>query len=68
MQTLKIHHLEAVINAWRTRKPVNETTCSICREVRHLADVYGQMIYDRVEEIPMSQLTAEQAMALQLPL
>lgn len=64
MKTLKIGHMESVINVWRTRKPAESGV--LCREASVLADVYGHMIHFKMEEIPTSSLTEEQQQALQL--
>ena len=61
MQMIGIATIEAAINGWSKRYPPNLT---LCRQVRVLADVYGDMIYRRALEIDATTLDAEQLCAL----
>jgi hypothetical protein len=66
MEHLTITHLEAVINAWRIRHPSDKLTCTNCKEVDVLVSVYGLMIYEKKDSIPMNSLTPVQQSALKL--
>lgn len=54
---------DAIAHFSRRYPPVNY---KICREARTLADVFGVMIYNRVESIPASDLNPTQAEALRV--
>jgi len=60
---ISIAEIENAINTWRNLKPSPDEV-SICREARHLADVYGDMIWNKQVDISVAELTAEQTAAL----
>ena len=61
MDTIGIDELEMAINQWRVRRA---QPLALCREVRVLADVYGDMIYRRQSTIAITALSVEQLNAL----
>ena len=50
MAAIHITDIEAAINYWRARTP-SADGCSLAPEVAALAEVYGQMVYDRAAEV-----------------
>ena len=66
MQMIGIATIEDAINGWLKLYPPNLT---LCRQVRVLADVYGDMIYRRSLDVDATTLDAEQlcAIAVLLP-
>jgi hypothetical protein len=67
MNVFTIVDVERAINYWRQRKPSGEDV-ALCAEARALADVYGQMIYARVDVVDASALNDEQMQALTIAL
>ncbi|KAA0178797.1 DUF3717 domain-containing protein [Cupriavidus gilardii] len=67
MTGVPISLIEKAINEWRERRPTSKTNgTELCKEVRALADLYGVMIYERVEVIAYGALTDNQKRALDL--
>ncbi|WP_298150836.1 DUF3717 domain-containing protein [Flavobacterium sp.] len=65
MNEVPIGHIESVLNSWsRTRKPDNHV---ICKQERILANIYGLMIFEKIDSIPVSRLTPDQIELLNLP-
>lgn len=63
--TVTIGEIESAINAWSVRRPSGaDNAYKVCKEVRHLADLYGVMIYERQETVARDSLTEEQLAAL----
>ncbi|WP_238558646.1 DUF3717 domain-containing protein [Paraburkholderia phenoliruptrix] len=56
---LTVTEIKQAINYWRTREPSSEG-CALCPKGRLLADIYGQVIYQRMQVIDISRLAPEQ--------
>ena len=59
MPAFTIAQIEQAINFWRNRQAAGEDA-ALCPRARHLADIYGGMIYAQAATIDASTLTAEQ--------
>jgi hypothetical protein len=64
---LTIAEIEQAINYWRTRERSGEGG-ALCPKGRLLADIYGQMIYERMQVIDVSRLAPEQIKAVHIAL
>ncbi|WP_018441931.1 DUF3717 domain-containing protein [Trinickia symbiotica] len=64
---LTITEIEQAINYWCARQAPGEDG-ALCASARPLADVYGLMIYERVQTIDVSRLTPEQREAIRIAL
>jgi hypothetical protein len=60
IQTVTIEQIENAINIWRNRHPSTDANPALCLPARALANVYGQMIYERQTEIAFDMLDDEQ--------
>lgn len=60
---LTVAEIEHAINYWRARQASGEDG-ALCRKACLLADIYGQMIYERMQVIDASRLAAEQVDAV----
>ncbi|WP_408433246.1 DUF3717 domain-containing protein [Paraburkholderia fungorum] len=63
MPTFTIAEIEQAINVWRNRQASGEDA-ALCPKARHLADIYGEMIYTHATAIDVSSLSAEQVEAV----
>ncbi|RZF25897.1 DUF3717 domain-containing protein [Paraburkholderia sp. UYCP14C] len=63
MPSFTIAEIEQAINVWRNRQASGEDA-ALCPKARHLADIYGEMIYAHAATIDVSSLTAEQVDAV----
>jgi hypothetical protein len=64
---LTVAEIEQAINYWRARQAAGEDG-ALCRKARLLADIYGHMIYERMQVIDVSRLAAEQVDAVYIAL
>ncbi|MFM0732716.1 DUF3717 domain-containing protein [Paraburkholderia sediminicola] len=64
---LTVAEIEQAINYWCARQASGEDG-ALCRKARLLADIYGQMIYERMQVIDVSRLSAEQVDAVNIAL
>lgn len=64
MPILTIKDIERAINVWRSRKPADVESASLCSEARELANIYSHMIFYRMDEIDADQLNAKQTEAV----
>jgi hypothetical protein len=53
MPTFTIAEIEQAINVWRNRQASGEDA-ALCPRARHLADIYGEMIYTRATDVDVS--------------
>lgn len=67
MRQYSIYEIEAAINYWRDKAPVDpkEQVLTLCEQARALANVYGQMIWERTESVARNDLSETQAAALE---
>ncbi len=63
MTAFTITEIEQAINFWRNRNVTGEDA-ALCAEARTLADIYGTMIYQRMNTVDSTVLSSEQAIAL----
>lgn len=63
MRVFNIAEIEFAISYWRARI-VPDDGAVLCAPARSLADLYGRMIFDRLDAVPESALNAEQGAAL----
>ncbi|MGY6157424.1 DUF3717 domain-containing protein [Paraburkholderia graminis] len=63
MPTFTIAEIEQAINVWRNRQASGEDA-ALCPKARHLADVYGEMIYTHATAIDVSLMSADQVEAV----
>lgn len=64
-EVVSIAQIEAAINFWRERCPVDAQNPSLCAQARVLADVYGWMIYAGKASVERAALSREQVAALE---
>ncbi|CAZ15835.1 DUF3717 domain-containing protein [Xanthomonas albilineans] len=67
MRVFNIAEIEFAINYWRTRI-VPDDGALMCAPALSLLQLYGHMIFDRIEAVPESELDAEQGVALSVAL
>src|SRR5260370_9761427 len=67
MNTYTINQIEDAINYWREHQASGEDA-ALCPRARVLADVYGLMIYHRMETVLANALSPEQNESLNLAL
>lgn len=66
-EPIPVAHIESAINVWRALSSApagDDDGIVLCREARVLADLYGQMIFDRQYSVAASTLSPEQLAAL----
>ncbi|AOD16790.1 DUF3717 domain-containing protein [Xanthomonas fragariae] len=67
MRVFNITEIEFAINYWRTRI-VPDDGALMCAPALSLLQLYGHMIFDRIEAVPEAALDAEQGIALSVAL
>jgi hypothetical protein len=67
MNTYTIGQIEDAINYWRDHQASGEDA-ALCPRARVFADIYGLMIFHRMEVVPANKLTAAQNESMSLAL
>ncbi|MGX8291525.1 DUF3717 domain-containing protein [Xanthomonas oryzae pv. oryzae] len=67
MRVFNIAEIEFAINYWRTRI-VPDDGAVLCAPALSLLQLYGHMIFDRLDAVPESALDTEQGVALSVAL